>query len=157
MVVGKARNVLEESLQIARRGDLKLVALYALANLGNIAREQGELAASRTLLREGLSLYGSVPEKLMGAKYVLEFALLEMAEGNDPQVALLFAAGETRLASIGYRMPSTERAQYDRKQAALRMRMAPTDFEASWARGRALTLPEAVACTLRQREDEIPA
>ena len=75
-------------------------------------------------------------------------AYIAAAGGLAERAAKLFGAAEALRQSIGTTMTAYERREYDAAVAQLRAGVDAATLEAAWARGRALTLDEAVTYAL---------
>jgi predicted ATPase len=127
-----------------------LVSLYDLA-LSNQAR--GRLQETVGLLKEGVSLAADTGDKPSTAYYLEALAAATSRQGHPLRAALLLAAAGTLLRPHGggWLDAYVPRAPHDAATlTALRSRGGAAAFEASWARGQALTVDGAVQYALRK-------
>jgi predicted ATPase len=135
-----------EALQGQHAGAYLALAEQAAPALWGPA--QGDHAAARALLEEGLALHQELGEK-RGIAFALEaVAGLASAQGQPERAAQLLGAAARLRAAIGAPLPPPERADYERTVAAARAHLEPAAFRAAWAEGEALPLEQAVASAL---------
>jgi hypothetical protein len=80
-------------------------------------------------------------------------AFIAAATGQAGRAAALFGAAEALRAALGAPMTVMEHREYEQAVAQLRAQTDPAIVEAAWARGRALTMEEAVAYALSEGGD----
>ena len=66
------------------------------------------------------------------------------------RAARLCGAAAALRVAIGAPLHPTERADYERTVAALRVALGDAAYEAAWAQGQALTLEQAIALALEE-------
>jgi hypothetical protein len=125
----------------------------SLVNLGPLACQERDYAASRDYLAECLTLCLALGEKRVTA-YVLEgFGALARAQEQPESAVRLYGASNVLRESIGIHLPPNEREEVERDLAALRATLGEAAFDSAWSAGRALTWEQAIAYAL---EDETP-
>ena len=118
------------------------------SELGHLPRQQGRYAEAAAVYAETMRVWQELGHRAAVA-YELEcLACIARAVGPAERAAQLFGAAEALRERIGSSMTPTERREYDQAVAQLRAQAEPALVEAAWARGRALTLEEAVAYAL---------
>jgi predicted ATPase/DNA-binding CsgD family transcriptional regulator len=140
-----ARERCEEALAMQRAlGDehgMKASLIY----LAVIACERGEDAQAATLYGEALAFsdkhhtFHGVERSLAG------LAVVASHRGLPEHAARLFGAAEVVAEALGVAFNLPERAQYEWAQAAVRVALGDSRFEAAYAGGRALDPDEAAA------------
>jgi hypothetical protein len=101
---------------------------------------QGDHAGALAVLREGLSLFRTLGNRL-GAAYTLEaFAALAAAQGKGEHAARLSGAAAALRAVV-----ATSRSPADHAYQE-------GEFAAAWAQGRAMTLEEAIHIAFEECE-----
>jgi hypothetical protein len=104
------------------------------------------------LFEESLALFREQPS-VMGMAYCLAGLAQSTAEPSQPErAAVLFAAAEGLLESIGQKMQPVDQTQFDRSVAAVRALMEEDAFSRAWAAGRAMSLQEAIDAALAREE-----
>jgi hypothetical protein len=117
----------------------------ALRNLGRVAVHQGDYSRARALLADSLAIMCELGHKY-GIAYQLEgSASLAAAEGQTARAARLLGAAEALREAIGAPLLPPDLPDYQQTVVAVRSSMTAEVFAAHWAKGRALTLDEAVA------------
>lgn len=133
-------------------GDKRGIGI-SLTVLGYLYLDQGEDVRAEALLKESLALRQELNED-EGIAYCLEgLAGVAALRGLAKRAARLFGAAETLREASGYLLPPVERERYERYVAIARAHIEPSEFAAAWARGRALTLEEAVQYSLDMNHD----
>ncbi len=141
----KARALLSESLPIWLQLEDKQAIAMVLENLGLLASREGAYAEARALLADSLAIRRELGHKA-GIAYTLEgFAGLAAAQGQALRAARVFGAAEALRDTIGVPLLPPDRPDYDRYVAAARSGVSAEAFAAEWARGRGMSLEEAIA------------
>ncbi|MGI8551126.1 MAG: ATP-binding protein [Dehalococcoidia bacterium] len=143
-----ARSMYEESLAIARALGTKNGIATELGLLGDIARQQGDFASARRYFSESLTLFYEAGNRHDGALCLLGLALLAAAEGKPEQAAQVLAASAALREALHAPLPVMYQAEYDRGVVRLSASLGEEDFRAAWAKGRVLSLEQAVAYAL---------
>lgn len=143
-----ARARLEESLAVWRElGDRQNIA-NVLATMAGLARDQGEYDVARARLTEGLEILREVGDR-RGIAFILEgFAALAAAEAQPARAICLASAATTLRRIIGAAAPPAWRTDLERSVEAASTGLSREAVEDAGARGRGMTLPEAVAFAL---------
>jgi predicted ATPase/DNA-binding CsgD family transcriptional regulator/DNA-binding XRE family transcriptional regulator len=152
----RAAVILEEGLARAREvGSTQLVAA-CLRQMARVARAQGDQDRALALYAEGLKLHAETDGRLSTAACLEGFAgVSTLGRSGDPpgrsptqhdlvRAARLFGAAEALRETSRATLSPVERAEYDRDVAAVRARLDPHLFEASWAEGRSTPLERVV-------------
>jgi tetratricopeptide (TPR) repeat protein len=139
---------LEESLAVWRElGDRQNIA-NVLATMAGLARDRGEYDVARARLTEGLEILREVGDR-RGIAFILEgFAALAAAEAQPARAICLASAAATLRRIIGAAAPPAWRTDLERSVEAVSTGVSREAVEDAGARGRQMTLPEAVAFAL---------
>jgi predicted ATPase len=151
-----ARDRLERSLRlrhdvglvVGAGSTLRMVGVGAtLWLLGVVATRLGDYGRARPLLSEALVIARDAgqPQGILSA--LEASAGLAVAEGQPARGARLLAAAAAGREAIGM-MPLWARSNRDHTTAACRVALSEDAYEAAWAEGRAMTVPEAIADAL---------
>jgi tetratricopeptide (TPR) repeat protein len=148
----RAQELHEECLGLVRTlGDEWLIAA-SLGNLAGVARERGRYDDAAALCRESLALHRRLGHQRGIAAALTELGKVASAQGDHERTARLLAAADALRVEVGVPLPLDERPSYDAAIAAARAGLGAAAFDAAWARGRAVPLPDAIEFAL-----EMPA
>ena len=143
-----ARAHTDESLAIWRElGDRQNTA-NVLSTAARLARDQGEYALARARLAESLQVFSEIGDR-RGIAFVLEgFAGLAADEAQPLRCHCLAASAAALRLIIGAGPPPAWRADVERCLEVASRGLSPDIIEEATARGRSMTLPEAIAFVL---------
>jgi uncharacterized protein HemY len=146
----EARTYLEESISIAQEIGRVNISYWIIAQLGYIALWQGKLEHARALFVKAQKGFKEAGGKI-GIVYVIEgLASLIVAQNQPKQAAQLFAWTDATRETIDDPRPPVEQADIDRDLTVIRAQFDEATFAAAQARGRAMTMDEAIAYALDQ-------
>jgi DNA-binding CsgD family transcriptional regulator len=124
--------------------DDRVEAPWFLHNLGCLALDQGDYAAARDWLTQGLTSRSEY-DSLGFVHALAEFATLAAAQGL-PEAALRLAGATAALTQrTGIVVQPNERRRYDRWLATARQALGEEVAAAAWAEGQQMRLGQAVA------------
>ena len=152
----RAMELFEESLAVYREMGDKLGIAYLLRNMGLVPLNQGDYKRAAALCEESLAL-----SQEMGDKWSMAWALEELGavailgKGQPERAARLFGIAESLREEAGTSMPLSERALYDKSLATVREALDEKVLDAAWAKGRAMSLEEAIAYALEPSPTEL--
>ena len=150
--LGTSGRLHEEALTMFREmGDRKGIA-QTLCCLGRVAADAGDPGTARPLLRESVAMFQAVGERSAIAASVEPLAAVLAASGAPSQAARLWGAMARVRETIAAPLEAGERASRERDVAAVRASLGNAAFESAWQEGRAMTMDEAIACALDERE-----
>jgi hypothetical protein len=130
-------------------GDQSMMALLLL-NVGGVAQAQGESEPARCAYQEGLALSQELKNR-RGMAYCMEsLAEVAVAEGQPERGARLMGAAEGVLEAIGATWPPSYVAGRERALGAIRTALGDETADAALAKGRAMSLEEAINGALEQ-------
>jgi predicted ATPase/DNA-binding CsgD family transcriptional regulator len=119
---------------------------HVLWSLGNVARDQGDYAAARSLYEEGMAAAQGQGGAFHVAVLLDSFASLAAAAGQVARAARLLGAAEAvRIASNVALAPVYRRDFYDAFIATVRAALDEETLRAAWAEGRAMSWEQASA------------
>ncbi len=161
MQIGEAARYLGEyDLARASFGELHANSLarnddygagFALQLLGKVACDRGDFPQARDLLAQSLAFREKMGE--WSVPYNLEgLAVVAGAQGQAGRAARLFGAAEAIREVIHWPLTSDNLPEYHRHVAAVREQLDAEVFAAAWAEGRAMTIEQAVAFALEDKE-----
>lgn len=141
--VGEALELHRQNLVGARATGNGRLAASTLGALAEAELAAGRPAAAAELLRESLELHRQLGDVLDTAVDVCRFAASVAAE--EPELAATLLGAFDALGDPADGRRSWVAALNEATVASARMRLGAEAFDAAWARGRELTLDEAVA------------
>jgi hypothetical protein len=122
----------------------------ARSEMGHLLRQQDCHAEAAAVYAETMRVWQELGHRAAVA-YGLEcLAYIAAATEQRERAAQLFGAAEALRERIGSTMSAIERREYEAAVAQLGAQAEPAIDEAAWARGRALTLEEAVTYALAE-------
>jgi predicted ATPase len=139
----RARTDLEESLAIAREMADRLLTARTVSRLGSIALWQGDVDGARSHYVESLTLGRELGFPEFSSWILSGCAAFVAATGAHETACTVAGAVDAAREHLGIHLGVFDRAQVDESLAHLREVLDPLAFDASWARGRAMSLEEA--------------
>jgi non-specific serine/threonine protein kinase len=147
----RARTVLDEYLSIVRRLDVRSEIRTALRSLGNLARTEGNPGQAARWYRRSLQALVLAPMRGESIIVLRCYAAVLAELGNYHQAARLFGTVVDIDDSFVRNYPRTDPAYaFEADLAATREALGEAAFAAEWARGKAMTLEEAVDFALAE-------
>jgi tetratricopeptide (TPR) repeat protein len=146
----RAQDALNESAALfAELGDKKGTALI-LIDLGTLAHAQGRWEEADRLYQRSLRLCVQIGEKRRIAFCLEALAVASCSQANYAHAVALLAAAHNLRREAGMPLPAIEQSEIDCALAQARDALGSAAFEATWAKGRALSLNEVVARAVGQ-------
>jgi non-specific serine/threonine protein kinase len=143
-----AKAYLEECLAIRREIGDRYGAAFTLGILGDIALILGDYATAHSLFRENLLTVVEIGERNEIVSFVERFARLAIAQSDFRRAATFLGAASAFREKMGTPLPRAVHEQFDEDAARGRRVLGEDAYAAEFARGRAMTLDEAVALAL---------
>lgn len=144
----RARELYDECLAIDRRLDNQRAVALELHNLAYVDRGQGDLSRAEARFRESLTLAHHLQNAGLIMYCALGLGVVAGEQGDSGRAAMLLGAVSRILESSGEVLDPAESEEYERAVAAARERLAPSEFESAWDRGRGMPHPEVVSFAL---------
>jgi predicted ATPase/predicted Ser/Thr protein kinase len=142
----RARAFYEEGLQVADElGQKSEFAISLAINLAELASEERKFEEARRLCIGSLRNSQEVSDKESITATLSVFAWLSFAEGKAERAAQLLGAVEHMRETLGIAFSPRQRARHERHVAAIRDSLDQEVFAAARARGKAMTIDQAVA------------
>ena len=141
----KARPLFEEALEYFKELDNKSAAADSLNNLAASEFSLGDFESARQHFGESMSIASTLGNKMTISYSIDGFAALAVAAGELPTAASLAAAADAVRDSIGYKIEPAEKRFRDNYLEKLITMLPAADLEAGTARGRTLTLNQAMS------------
>lgn len=119
-----------------------------LYRLANVAMCRGDKNRAVMLFRHSLILRKETGDKLGLVQTLAGLAGVAHGRRHYEQAARILGAAEALRATTGYHLSTADQSDYDRHVASTRAALGAKSFDAATARGRAMTLDEAVEYAL---------
>jgi predicted ATPase/DNA-binding SARP family transcriptional activator len=148
----RARSLYDESVTVLREpelGDINFLG-YPIRRLGQLAWHEGDYKDAISLCKESLRLNHEAGDPRGVMCCVAGFAAIAVAQGKFERAAKLMAAVETQLSSIGIRLLFMDKIEYERNLTLLRTQLDQKIFHKFWAKGKTMSLDEAIAFALEE-------
>ena len=155
--LGRATQMFEEGLAMARRLGERLATYIALYNLAQVALSRGDHDGAVSLFDEGVALSGEVGDRANLAYCLEGLAVVAGAQGEKTRSARLIGAAEGLHEAVevpDYVYYEPDHSLYEHTVAAVRSQMGEEAFEEARAQGRALAFEQVVAYALEGRTSE---
>ena len=153
--LGRATQMFEEGLAMARRLGERLGTYITLYNLAQVALSRGDHDGAVSLFEEGIALSEEVGDRANLAYCLEGLATVAGVRGEVERSARLIGAAEGLREAVGvpvYVYYEPDRSVYERTVAAVRSQMGEEAFEEARAHGRAMSFEQAVAYALKDDE-----
>jgi tetratricopeptide (TPR) repeat protein len=134
-----------EALALARDADDIESIVYALDNLGLVALRLSDYDRARELFAEGLELASGMGVRGLIAECLAGAAAAAGGSGNPDRLARLLGACEAIHEAIATPFNEDEEWILERFIEEARTELGEDLFSAAWAKGKAMSLEEAVA------------
>ena len=140
---------LREAVRLARERQVLVVANLALGNLGMLLVELGDLPAGRECLEESIAphMRGALQET---TRNLAQFVGLAIAEGDMARAVRLAGAVSGLRASRPDRLPPVPWEHLEQYLEIASQALDPAVRQATWAKGVAMSLDEAIDEALRR-------
>lgn len=144
--MGRAIEMLEEGVQVARAFGLERELGIALNCLGAAMMDRGDLARCVALVRESLDAFRRDPQLMFAARSLEVLGGIACERGGlaAAEGAVLVGAGEGVREAIGSTPFRVDLGWLARHREAGRTALGEGEFERARARGRAMSLDEAI-------------
>jgi non-specific serine/threonine protein kinase len=145
-----------ESLVLAREAGDRYQIVAALNGLGYAMHHLGDHERGADLMREALVVNREMGNKVRMVGCVVALAGMAATRGQARRAAQLFGAMESVLEALNAVYERCDRIDYDRNVAAARALLDGTAFAEAWAKGRAMSLEEAIELALQPLPEPQP-
>jgi tetratricopeptide (TPR) repeat protein len=146
-----AKNYYEECLLMAEEtGERFRVAMQYL-NLSMVAYHQNQPRDVDRLAKKGIQVYQEVNSTFGVLTTLPKLAEAAILSGKPERAARLLGACQKLLEEIGGRFQPNDRSELDQLIDEIKHSLGEDGYQAEWARGAALTYPEALAYALEYK------
>jgi non-specific serine/threonine protein kinase len=142
---GRAIELFEQGLEVAETGEAPHEAASVSIPLARTLLAAGELDRPRELLIAALATLQELGDPHKSAECMEAFANVAVADGRPGDAAALLGAADALRHSIGAVRHRDQRSWYEATVERVRAAAGEEGYEAGTARGRALSVDEAVA------------
>ncbi len=140
----EARGLYLECLAMRRQLGNAAGVAYSLLNLGWLSRELGDLESASAQFREGIQLSADIRDD-----YAIGFFLQGLAADATPSTAVALLGRFERIREdLGTPLTPGDAAAQESIVEVARLALGEQEFAAGWARGRAMTVSQAVDLAL---------
>jgi non-specific serine/threonine protein kinase len=144
----EARSFFEETVAILRGiGDKNFLA-YSVRRLGLLAWREKDYSKAIALCKESLSLNRELGDPRGVLACLAGFADIAVVQGKFARAAQIMAAVETQLAAMGMQLLPVDKREYERNLAQLRAQFDGRTLNKCWAKGKEISLEQAIAFAL---------
>jgi tetratricopeptide (TPR) repeat protein len=147
-----ARTLYAQSLTIYRELGHKRGIANVLHSLGMIASSEGDYAAACKLNEQSLAIHRELGNRRGIANMLEAIAALAAAQGRPERAARLWGAVDAIRNEVGASLPSSERARFALLVERARAELSEDVFAAARAKGRAMTLDQAIMLALNDAD-----
>ena len=144
----RAHELFAESLALRRQMGEKMGIAYSLNRLGHNALHQGDIRAAYALQRESLELLCELGDKEHIVACLEGIAAIASVDEPDERAPRLWGATAALREALGVPAPPSKQAEHAPFMARGCEGLGQPAWEEQQARGRALSLAEAIACGL---------
>jgi tetratricopeptide (TPR) repeat protein len=119
------------------------------SELAHIERDEGNYGKAEAMYRQTIKEWQRIGHRAAVAHQLECLASLAMQAEHPERAARLFGAAEALRERIRISMTMVEQREYEHTVAALRAGMDPEAFASAWARGRSLSLDQAIVLAVQ--------
>ena len=141
----RARAVLDESLEVARRYADPWSSAMSLMLLGHVDLAEGDATGARAVLAEAGTLFQATGNMVYLPWCLEGLGILAAAQGDYERAAEIDGARDALRAQIGVFLPPVYPDGYEKALAAARGRLTPAGFDAARARAASKAPPQIIA------------
>jgi predicted ATPase/DNA-binding SARP family transcriptional activator len=146
----RAAELYEEAIVIAEQHGVVAYAAEARNNLGYTVYHLGDYERALNLFAKGIAQLQTLGIKQSMLAGLAGIGCVWAACGQVGEATRVFSVVDRELAYSGLSLVLTDRADYNAGVERVRACQSAAMFASAWARGRALSLPEALAYALGQ-------
>lgn len=150
----RARSLIEESLAWGRKHHLTNSAAMELRHLGMLALRQGDDKRALPLLAESIQLFQHEGSTAFVVKDLMLIAELTTHQRQPSRAACIGGSIEAISAQIRLHIPPQDQIAHERVLVQARCQADPEEWLVAWARGRAISLDEAVEFALSDHSSD---
>jgi tetratricopeptide (TPR) repeat protein len=142
--IEQAAMLLEKATTLAGEGQYKPDLARSLMSLGRVRLKLGEIGLATELLRESLSRFRDIGNKLGLATTLEALASMRLTQEDSASAVRLYAAAHTLRQALGAPLPPIDHDAYNAAVATSRAQLGDDVFADLWARAAARPFNEVV-------------
>jgi predicted ATPase/transcriptional regulator with XRE-family HTH domain len=144
----KARQLWQEGLDLFRREGDKSHIAWGLQGIGDVAFLDGELGQATEIYRESLKYLSEVMDQPAIAFLFEALAQVAAAEKRSERASILWGASDKLRQTLEMLLEPAFQRFYRTLIPTVRTQLGEQAFEAAWAKGRGMTLAQAIEYAL---------
>jgi tetratricopeptide (TPR) repeat protein len=148
----EARLRLEEVVSFRRRVRFNIQMEVDLYMLGTIALREGDYARAKAWFSEGLLFVQQIGANYQLAEFLISFVDIANAEKRFERAAQLVGAVEMHVEARQFPLENSDQNELKRLTTILREELGHAEFQALAAKGRGMTLEQAIAYALEDQD-----
>jgi tetratricopeptide (TPR) repeat protein len=148
----RATQLMEESLELRRQLGNKWGVGVSLGMLGWVAMRERDWDRAIARLGESLEVRWEIGDKGGSAWCLERLAGVAMAQGQGEKAVRLFGAAAALRSSIGSVIDPVDQVRYKKNLNSLRAKLGKGKYKAAWDEGHAISLEQAAAYALEDRD-----
>ena len=141
----RAGQLYEECLALSKEMGNRQREAISLVNLSYVAYHQDDYNQAINCGKKALSLLNSLQVEHTIAVFLAIIAGPIGARGKPKLAARLLAASETQMEAMGASFKPQDKLEVDQFKNVIREQLGKTEFNKAWAKGRVLTMEQALA------------
>ncbi|MEO8739917.1 MAG: tetratricopeptide repeat protein [Casimicrobiaceae bacterium] len=144
-----ARELFEQSLALRRDLGERWGVAVSLNHLGDVAGDEGDFTAGQAMHEESLAIQRELGDRRGIAMALEGLAHVALGKAEPRRASCIWATAQRLREEVGAPLLPSERSRYQSRLAAARLAIGDQGaFDAAWLEGRAMTIEQAVACSL---------
>jgi predicted ATPase/class 3 adenylate cyclase len=151
--IDTARAKFMESAEISKRFGNRRMVYSSRSEFAHVLREHGVFDEAYEIYKEVIPGWKDLGHRAAIAHELECIAYILIKREEPERAASLLGAAEALRQIIDTHMTQLEREEYEREVAALRAGMEERDFHATWEKGRAMTMDEAIELAVKTMEE----
>jgi predicted ATPase/class 3 adenylate cyclase len=151
-----AKELFEEALPLCRRGGVPRDIGMLTMDLADLALRTGDLKGARTTGAECLRVVAGISDLTGLGLAFMQMSRVAQAEGRPVRTACLLGALAGIARRVDFPMPKEYSDELEAAKLSLRAAMGDEAFAAAFAKGRAMSMDEAVSFALEARDEAAP-
>jgi predicted ATPase/Tfp pilus assembly protein PilF len=148
----QARCSYSESQALLRKTGHKPDVARSLHNLGYVVQHQGNYDQAQAYFQESLAMFRELGNKRGIAECLAGLAGLAVGQGQPQGAARLLGAAQTQLTASGASWWPADLVEYERNLATIQTALNQEIFAAAWKEGQVMSLEQAIAYALDNKE-----
>lgn len=145
----KARAHFEQSIMALQRIDAHFNVILVKSDLAHLERQLGNHQRALELYHKTLVAFRDMGQTGAVAHQLECFGFIALAQNQNERALQLFAAANALREKGGTPMTPDEQIYFDEQLKGLRLKINSVQFDSKWAKGRAMTMEQAIQFALQ--------